>query len=38
VRGRKLAPAAYPKLSARIAYLPIKNLPVRRPERIEDPG
>lgn len=35
VRGRKLAPAAYPKLSARIAYLPVRP---RQPERIEDPG
>lgn len=35
VRGRKLAPAAYPKLSARIAYLPIRNPPR---DRIEDPG
>jgi SAM-dependent methyltransferase len=34
VRGRKLAPAAYPKLSARIAHFPART----RPERIEDPG
>ena len=34
VRGRKLAPAAYPKLSARVAHLPIRT----EPERIEDPG
>lgn len=34
VRGQKLAPAAYPKLSARVARLPIR--PPR--ERIEDPG
>jgi hypothetical protein len=34
VRGRKLAPAAYPKLSARIAHLPVR----RSPQRLEDPG
>lgn len=35
VRGRKLAPAAYPKLSARVAYLPVQNAAVKG---AEDPG
>lgn len=35
VRGRKLAPAVYPKLSARIAYLPQRGT---RQDRIEEPG
>lgn len=34
VRGRKLAPAAYPKLSARIAHLPVRT----PPQRLEDSG
>ncbi|HEY5644619.1 MAG TPA: methyltransferase domain-containing protein [Pseudomonadales bacterium] len=35
VQGRKLTPAAYPKLSARIARLPVRP---EQPERIEGPG
>jgi len=35
VRGRKLTPAAYPRLSAHVAYLPVRP---SRPKRIEDPG
>jgi SAM-dependent methyltransferase len=40
LQGRKLAPAAYPKLSARIAHLPLKPLSGAEgpPEGIEDPG
>ena len=39
VTSGKLAPAAYPKLSARIAHLPIRRRPRgNRPHGIEDPG
>lgn len=38
VPGRKLAPAAYPKLSASIAYLPVRPLPMEKGAGIEDPG